>query len=154
MIIKQVMKNFVKFIYTSPFLIALIFFLGSCKSGSNPTATNPGNISTATGLEYNADEGFQVLDFRGQPEGPNLVFIEGGRTVLGSYEEDVFNTRDNIERAVTVASFYMDETEVANIHWLEYLYYVKLDSSREFYESALPDTAVWAKDLAYNDPVC
>jgi sulfatase modifying factor 1 len=152
MIIKQVMKNFVKFIYTSPFLIALIFFLGSCKSGSNPTATNPGNISTATGLEYNADEGFQVLDFRGQPEGPNLVFIEGGRTVLGSYEEDVFNTRDNIERAVTVASFYMDETEVANIHWLEYLYYVKLDSSREFYESALPDTTVWAKDLAYNDP--
>jgi len=146
------MKNFVKFIYTSPFLIALIFFLGSCKSGSNPTATNPGNISTATGLEYNADEGFQVLDFRGQPEGPNLVFIEGGRTVLGSYEEDVFNTRDNIERAVTVASFYMDETEVANIHWLEYLYYVKLDSSREFYESALPDTTVWAKDLAYNDP--
>jgi len=146
------MKNFVKFIYTSPFLIALIFLLGSCKSGSNPTATNPGNISTATGLEYNADEGFQVLDFRGQPEGPNLVFIEGGRTVLGSYEEDVFNTRDNIERAVTVASFYMDETEVANIHWLEYLYYVKLDSSREFYESALPDTTVWARDLAYNDP--
>ncbi len=146
------MKHFVKLFYTSPLLIATIFFLGSCKSGSNPTATNPGSISTATGLEYNADEGFQVLDFRGQPEGPNLVFIEGGRTVLGSYEEDIFNTHDNLERAVTVASFYMDETEVANIHWLEYLYYVKLDSSREFYESALPDTVVWARDLAYNDP--
>ena len=146
------MKNFVKFLYTSPLLIVAIFLLDSCKSGSNPTATNPGSISTATGLEYNADEGFQVLDFRGQPEGPNLVFIEGGRTVLGSYEEDVFNTHDNLERAVTVASFYMDETEVANIHWLEYLYYVKLDSAREFYESALPDTVVWARDLAYNDP--
>ncbi|MCK5104223.1 MAG: SUMF1/EgtB/PvdO family nonheme iron enzyme, partial [Cyclobacteriaceae bacterium] len=146
------MKNFVKFLYTSPLLIATIFLLGSCKSGSNPTATSPGNLSTATGLEYNADEGFQVLDFRGQPEGPNLVFIEGGRTVLGSYEEDVFNTHDNLERAVTVASFYMDETEVANIHWLEYIYYVKLDSSREFYESALPDTVVWARNLAYNDP--
>lgn len=146
------MKNFVKFLYASPLLVATIFLLGSCKSGSNPSATNPGGISTATGLEYNDDEGFQVLDFRGQPEGPNLVFIEGGRMVLGSYEEDIFNTRDNIERTVTVASFYMDETEVANIHWLEYLYYVKLDSAREFYESALPDTAVWAKDLAYNDP--
>lgn len=146
------MKNFVKFLYTSPLLIATIYLLGSCKSGSNPTATNPGNISTATGLEYNDDEGFQVMDFRGQPEGPNLVFIEGGRTVLGSYEEDIFNTQDNVERAVTVASFYMDATEVANIHWLEYLYYVKLDSSTEFYESALPDTVVWAKDLAYNDP--
>jgi formylglycine-generating enzyme len=62
------------------------------------------------------------------------------------------NSRDNLERTVTVASFYMDETEVANIHWLEYLYYVKLDSSREFYESALPDTTVWARELAYNDP--
>jgi len=150
------MKNFVKLVYTSPLflapLLAAFVMLNSCKSGSNPTATNPGNISTTTGLEYNADEGFQVLDFRGQPEGPNLVFIEGGRTVLGSYEEDIFNSRDNIERAVTVASFYMDETEVANIHWLEYLHYVKLDSSQEFYESALPDTVVWARDLAYNDP--
>ncbi len=46
----------------------------------------------------------------------------------------------------------MDETEVSNIHWLEYLYYVKLDSSREFYQSALPDTTVWTSDLAFNDP--
>ena len=30
-------------------------------------------------------------------------------------------TRDNMERTVTIASFFMDETEVANIHWLEYL---------------------------------
>jgi gliding motility-associated lipoprotein GldJ len=146
------MKNFVKFLYSAILLVAIVVVMYSCKSGSNPTATNPGRVSTATGLEYNADEGFQVLDFKGQPEGPNLVFIEGGRTVLGSYEEDIYSTRDNLERAVTVASFYMDETEVANIHWLEYLYYIKLDSSREFYESALPDTTVWARDLAYNDP--
>jgi len=70
---------------------------------------------------------------------------------MGSFEEDLLTTRDNLERTVTVASFYMDETEVANIHWLEYLYYVKLDSTREFYASALPDTAVWKGDLAFND---
>lgn len=144
------MKKFVHYALTLSALAAL--FLQSCKSGKHPTADNPGPISTATGMEYNSDEGFQVMDFRGQPDGPNLRFIEGGRTVLGSFEEDIFNTRDNIERAVTVASFYMDETEVANIHWLEYLYYIQLDSSRVFYESALPDTTVWARDLAYNDP--
>ncbi|MGB3182553.1 MAG: gliding motility lipoprotein GldJ [Cyclobacteriaceae bacterium] len=125
--------------------------LTGCSSG-NPTAKNPGPISTATGLAYNEDGGFQVKEFRGQPEGPNLVFIQGGRTTLGSFEEDVAFTRDNLERTVTVSSFYMDETEVANIHWLEYLHYVKVDSSREFYRSALPDTTVWARDLAYNDP--
>lgn len=134
------------------FVAAGALFMASCKSGKHPTAETPGRVSKATGLEYNSDEGFQVRDFKGQPDGPNLVFIEGGRTVLGSFEEDIFNNRDNVERTVTVASFYMDETEVANIHWLEYLHYVKLDSPREFYESALPDTTVWARDLAYNDP--
>jgi len=144
------MKNFVNY---ALMLSAIAFvFLQSCKSGRHPDADNPGGLSTATGMEYNSDEGFQVMDFRGQPDGPNLRFIEGGRTVLGSFEEDIFKTRDNIERTVTVASFYMDETEVANIHWLEYLFYVQLDSSRVFYESALPDTTVWARDLAYNDP--
>ena len=128
-----------------------IAILTSCGS-SRPDAKNPGLASTATGLEYNEDGGFQVNEFNGQPAGPNLVFIQGGRTTLGSYEEDILNSRDNLERTVTVASFYMDETEVANIHWLEYLYYVQLDSSREFYESALPDTTVWARELAFNDP--
>jgi len=131
-----------------------IIILSSCGGGKSgqPTAVNPGRISTATGLEFNEEEGFQVADFRGQPEGPNLVYIEGGRTVLGSFEEDIVFTRDNIERTVSVASFYMDETEVANIHWLEYLHYVQLDSTREFFESALPDTTVWARELAFNDP--
>lgn len=132
-------------------VVCILSLLPSCKQ-SRPTAENPGGISKATGLEYNSDGGFQVSEYRGQPEGPNLVFIEGGRSVLGSFEEDIMNSRDNIERTVTVASFYMDETEVSNIHWLEYLYYVKLDSSREFYQSSLPDTTVWTSDLAFNDP--
>ena len=102
--------------------------------------------------EFNEEGGFQVNDFSGQPDGPNLVFIEGGRTVLGSFEEDVVYSRDNLERAVTVASFYMDETEVANIHWLEYEYYIKQDSDEFYWKNNLPDTTVWARDLAFNDP--
>ncbi|NMM46992.1 gliding motility lipoprotein GldJ [Marinigracilibium pacificum] len=125
--------------------------MGSCKMKTQPNAQNPGPVSTTTGLEYNADEGFQVSEYRDQPVGPNLVFIEGGRTVLGSFEEDIMNSRDNVERTVTVASFYMDETEVANIHWLEYLHAIKRDSTPEFYQSALPDTTVWRKELAFND---
>ena len=123
-----------------PLILALSMILStSCNKffQGQPTAENPGDASTATGLAYNEDGGFPVNDFSGQPDGPNLVFIEGGRMTLGSFEEDLLTTRDNLERTVTVASFYMDETEVANIHWLEYLYYVKLDSTREFYESAL-----------------
>ncbi|MDO7876365.1 SUMF1/EgtB/PvdO family nonheme iron enzyme [Hymenobacter sp. ASUV-10] len=42
-------------------------------------------------------------------------------------------------------SLYLDEAEVANIHWLEYLYFLQTDSSRAVYEAALPDTTLWSK---------
>ena len=125
---------------------------------SNPSARNPGSVSTTTNLEYFSDaqaeeeEGFVVADFGGQPPGPNQVFIQGGRAVLGTYEEDVFYTHDNVERTVTVQSFYLDQTEIANIHWLEYLHHIQRDSSETFYLSALPDTTVWEKELAFNTP--
>lgn len=127
-------------------------FFSSCAGGGSPTSTSPGPVSTATGMEYNQEGGFAVNDYQGQPQGPNLIFIEGGRTVLGSFEEDVIHSRDNVERAVTVASFYMDETEVANVHWLEYEYFIKADSDELYWRNNLPDTTVWSKDLAYNDP--
>jgi formylglycine-generating enzyme len=122
--------------------------------GGKPTAQNPGQISNATGLAFNDEDagGFMVKPYKGQPDAPNMVFIEGGRAVMGSFEEDVMSYRDNIERTVSVASFYMDETEIANINWLEYLHYLAKDSSQEAYEAALPDTAVWVGKLAFNDP--
>ncbi len=127
--------------------------LTACNRGGQPTSTDPGDYSSATGIEYGEDEeAFDVADYADIQGGPGLIFIEGGRTVLGSMEEDVAMTRDNIERTVTVASFYMDETEVANIHWLEYLHYIKQDSVPEVYAAALPDTAVWARQLSFNDP--
>jgi gliding motility-associated lipoprotein GldJ len=122
--------------------------------GGRPTAENPGQLSTATGLAYNNEDegGFMVNPFEGQPQAPNTVFIEGGRAVMGSFEEDVMSYRDNIERTVSVASFFMDETEIANIHWLEYLHYLAKDSTQEVYQAALPDTLVWRSKLAFNDP--
>ena len=125
--------------------------LAGCSQGK-ATATKPGKYSSTTGIEYNTEKGMAVANFKKIPEGPGLVFIEGGRTVLGSQEEDVTQTHDNIERTVTIASFYMDEAEVANIHWLEYLHFIRTDSAEEIYRSALPDTTVWARDLSFNDP--
>ena len=144
-------------------LILVSLVLEGCSilpfGNSNPSARNPGSTSTTTNLEYFSDafaeedeEGFVVAGFGGQTPGPNQVFVQGGRAVLGTYEEDVFFTHDNVERTVTVQSFYLDQTEIANIHWLEYLFYIQRDSSEAFYLSALPDTTVWEKELAYNTP--
>lgn len=43
---------------------------------------------------------------------------------------------------------FIDKTEISNIHWLEYLWYLKSDSSEAVYKAALPDTSVW---LTYQD---
>lgn len=150
------MNQFKSFLYLCAFLAGTVAFSSCGKKNAPPTAFNPGKSSTKTGIDFasgkdNPDNLFAVRDFAGQPEGPDLVFIEGGRVILGSYEEDILNSRDNLERTVTVASFYMDQTEVANIHWLEYLHYAQ-DSGQQYYEDALPDTTVWAKELAFNDP--
>ncbi|MFZ6000747.1 MAG: gliding motility lipoprotein GldJ [Bacteroidota bacterium] len=140
------------FIVGGSMVIASCSLLGG--GGGKPTATNPGQMSTATGLAYNDEDagGFSVKPFEGQPDAPNTVFIEGGRAIMGSFEEDVMSYRDNIERTVSVASFYMDETEIANIHWLEYMHYLSKDSSQEVYQASLPDTTVWVGKLAFNDP--
>jgi formylglycine-generating enzyme len=142
-------------------LSALVFTLAACSS-ENPNSVNPGVVSTATGLEYTNDENeegiFVVKEYDSQPVAPGgvsgMIFIQGGRTVLGSSEEDVMGARDNIERTVSIQSFYMDETEVANIHWLEYIHFLKLDSSAkpELVGKAMPDTLVWVKELSFNDP--
>jgi formylglycine-generating enzyme required for sulfatase activity len=44
-------------------------------------------------------------------------------------------------------------TEITNINWLEYLYYVKLDSSDAFYQSQLPDSTCWEKGLQEKDTI-
>ena len=124
--------------------------LAACKS-KHPTSVKPGKESTATGIAYNQKDGFQVSKFSGQPVGPNLVFIEGGRFTMGSLEEDVMYSRDNRERTVSVQSFYMDETEITNLNYLEYLNAIQRDSSSEVVTRALPDTTVWANPLSFND---
>ena len=145
------------------YFVIIILTVESCSilpfGKSNPSARNPGSTSTTTNLDYFSDasaeeeeEGFVVSDFGGQTPGPNQILVQGGRAVLGTYEEDVFYTHDNAERTVTVQSFYLDQTEIANVHWLEYLHYAKRDSSETFYENALPDTMVWEKELAFNTP--
>lgn len=146
------MKQFVNAANHGVSWLTMAVLMASCFGKGNPTSTAPGGLSTTTGLEFNEEGGFQVSEFSGQPEGPNLIFIEGGRTILGTFEEDVLNTNDHVERAVTVASFYMDETEVTNLNWLEYEYYIRQDSDEYYWKNNLPDTTVWSRDLAYNDP--
>ncbi|MCJ8210753.1 SUMF1/EgtB/PvdO family nonheme iron enzyme [Mucilaginibacter sp. RS28] len=113
--------------------------------------------SPKTGMNYNDkyNGGFQVFKKTHPAPGPGLVPIEGGTFVLGgSADQDVNYEYNNMRRRVTVPSFYMDDTEVANVDWLEYLHWLNInypDDKRLYYE-ALPDTLVWRSPLSYNEP--
>jgi len=104
-------------------LAASVSLLASC----NVFKKKP-EQSTVTGWNYNDSKmgGFQVAQEKEQHTGPGLVFVQGGTFTQGATQEDVMRDWNNVPRRVTVNSFYIDQTEVANIHYREYLYWVLL----------------------------
>ena len=105
-----------------PFILIGLLFVTSCnmfKKGSEESAT--------TGWNYNDPEfgGFEVVEGHEQVTGPGLVLIEGGSFTMGRVEQDIMFDYNNEPRRVTVSSFYMDETEVRNVDYREYLYWLK-----------------------------
>jgi len=128
-------------------LLAGAALLGSCQK----------ERSNVTGWNYNDPNngGFEVIPYEEQETGPGLVFVEGGTFTMGRVEQDVNYDWNNVPKRVTVSSFYMDETEVRNLDYLEYLYWTQRVYSADYPEiftQALPDTLVWREKLAYNEP--
>ena len=117
------------------------------------------NSSRATGWQINAkDGGFQYnTSAKEQETGPGLVFIEGGTFTMGRVQDDPMRDWNNTPTQQHVQSFYMDETEVTNLMYLEYLDWLKRvfppsdDNYRRIYDGALPDTLVWRNQLGYNE---
>jgi len=129
-------------------LVAAILLAGACKKEGSRT----------TGWEYNNPKngGFEVRGSTEQQTGPGLVFIEGGTFTMGATQDDVMFEWNNQPRRVSVASFYMDETEVRNLDYLEYLYWLNRVYGTDYpgvYRKALPDSLVWREKLAYNEPI-
>jgi sulfatase modifying factor 1 len=112
--------------------------------------------SDKTGVKLNEKKpgSFQVYRKTHPAPGPGLIAIEGGTFVLGgSADQDVqYDFVDKVRRSIS--SFYMDETEVSNQNWLEYLHWINVHNptDRERYYNALPDTLVWRRPLSANEP--
>jgi sulfatase modifying factor 1 len=128
--------------------IALAAVLSGC---SKPTR------SQKTGMVYNDKKngGFQMFKKTHPAPGPGLVAIEGGTFVMGgSLDQDIQYDYTFNKMRVPISSFYMDETEVANLDWLDYLHWIVINypTDREYYYNELPDTLVWRKPLSANEP--
>jgi len=138
-------------------LTACAVSVTSCKNGL--FNKNKKEKSDVTGWNYNDKNmgGYQVSKEKEQRTGPGLVFVQGGTFTMGAVEEDVMGDWNNIPTRKTVNSFYIDQSEVANIHYREYLYWINNvfdgDEYKAVREGALPDTLVWRSELAYNEPM-
>ena len=142
-----------KFLFT---LLITATILSSCGILGGGKSNDAGRSST-TGWKYNDEQwgGFEKLDYEGQVTAPNLVLIPGGTFAMGASGEDVTYEWNNIQRRVTVSSFYMDETEIPNISWKEYVYDLEriYESFPEVAQQAEPDEKAWLDELAYNEPL-
>ncbi|HEA22645.1 MAG TPA: gliding motility lipoprotein GldJ [Pricia antarctica] len=145
-------KQFIKVVLSCA-VVAGGFTVTSCKNSSSK------DVSRATGWKINSkDGGFQFnTDFKEQETAPGLVFVEGGTFTKGKVQDDVMHDWNNTPTSQHVQSFYMDETEVTNVMYLEYLDYLKSVYPPEnpmytnIYTGALPDTLVWRNRLGFNE---
>jgi gliding motility-associated lipoprotein GldJ len=112
--------------------------------------------SSMTGWTYDDKNmgNFHVNKIKYPKAGPGLVFVQGGTFTMGAKDEDVMGDWNNIPRRVTIPSFFIDETEVANVHYREYLYWLgnTFSGDTNIMNRALPDTLVWREELGYNEP--
>ena len=83
--------------------------------------------------------------------------VEGGTFTMGKVQDDVMHDWNNSPNQQHVQSFYMDETEVTNLMYLEYLEWLKRvfppdqENYKNIYDGASPDTLVWRNRLGYNE---
>ncbi len=135
-------------------MVALFTSLTGCNKSSRS-----GNSSRGTGWQINAKQGgFQYnTNFKDQETAPGLVFVEGGTYTMGEVGDDPMHDWNNSPNQQHVQSFYMDETEVTNLMYLEYLDWIKRvypptdDNFKKIYAGAVPDTLVWRNRLGYSE---
>ncbi len=133
------------------FIVITLLILGFA-SCSKKSSSQSG--SRATG--WNVD-GKKAMANTKQMPGPGLVFVEGGTFTMGKVEDDVMSDWNNIPTQQHVQSFYMDETEVTNFMYLEFLDYTKKvfpptdENYKNIYVGICPDTLVWRNRLGYNE---
>ena len=112
--------------------------------------------SEKTGWNYNDRKygGVEYVKPNKEKTAPGLVFIPGGAFIMGQIADDLGHEWNNMPRRITLDSYYIDETEVTNQHYRDYLFWMGkvFGESPNIIKKALPDTLVWRRALAYNEP--
>ena len=127
--------------------LTLVVLLIGCK-GPEVSSTTGWNYNDSEWGGYESAKPNQFLD----PSG--MMFVEGGNYVMGQTTDNARHDWNNQPRKATVSSFYMDECEITNHDYREYLYWLNRAYGNDYPEycsKALPDTLVWRARLALNE---
>ena len=84
------MKNIARFLKVSVLILLSTSLLQSCFLFNK---NKGGGISSTTGAAYGTAKdslAFRPHDTQNLPNPPGMVFVQGGRTILGSFEQDLF----------------------------------------------------------------
>ena len=92
------------------FIIALIAF--SCGSNGN-LKKSKGELVGVKGNKYFAEKPF------------GMVLVPGGSFIMGKSDDDLPSIQDAPTKTVTVRSFYMDETEITNAEYRQFVRWVR-----------------------------
>ncbi len=85
-------------------------------------------LALLIGCGNNQNQG-ELIGIKGKKFFPNkpfgMVEVPGGTFIMGSSDEDIIGTNDNPTRTVTLRTFYMDETEITNGEYRQFVEWVK-----------------------------
>ncbi len=92
------------------FFILLTAVVYSCGSGGNQKGEL---VGVGTKSKWNSETPF------------GMVLVPGGTFTMGKQDEDALGALNTPARTVTVSPFYMDETEVTNSEYKQFVYWVR-----------------------------
>ncbi|WP_188765755.1 type IX secretion system lipoprotein PorK/GldK [Emticicia aquatilis] len=158
---KKMLKTFLK----SLLVIAPIVMMQSCGSSSkSPLGKVFGGKKSSKGggkdigMDGIRDGEIMATSRKGykQTAPYGMVLIPSGSLMMGQADEDVMSARISMNKRVTIVPFYMDDTEVTNHEYRQFVNSMMTDSvsvlGEEFIMSTLyPDTSVWSKDFTYHN---
>lgn len=151
-------NKYIKYFLQLGMTIAIIS-CGASDDAAGVSATS-GNESSVTGWKMNdLDYGgfFANLSYKGQAPPPGMVLIEGGSFTMGTNVDDFMPNWDDSPSKLHVRSFYIDESEITNrdyreyMHWLKRVFPPSEEKFKYIYEGAKPDQLVWLDELANTD---
>jgi formylglycine-generating enzyme len=112
-----------------------VLFLGSCKNNGN---------GELIGVQGRGDF------FQPTPYG--MLFIPPGSYQMGPSDQDVPYAMTSQQKTVTVQAFYMDETEITNNEYRQFVFYVKDSLARELLGTVAPEDW-WIEEDKFGEPI-